>query len=83
MDMNFSAFDNVEVTDETAAEVAGIVTAIATVALAGTGFGAAAPLIGLGVKLGMKLCDGNYDCPELPALKAKLAAFDALPPLTT
>ncbi len=83
MGMNLSAFDNVEVTEDTAAEVAGIVTAIASVALASTGFGAAAPLVGLGVKLGMKLCDGEYDCPELPELEAKLAAFDALPPLTT
>ncbi|MBI9113246.1 hypothetical protein [Maridesulfovibrio ferrireducens] len=77
--MDFTEFENIEVNDDTAEMVAGAVTAIA--GFAGL-TGPLLPFLGLAVNLGLKLCDGGYECHELPTLKKMADGIEVLPDLT-
>ncbi|WP_319764499.1 hypothetical protein [Maridesulfovibrio sp.] len=77
--MDLSWIEEIEVTDQNAEQIGGVVTSIA--ALAGVGVAPAA-LIGLGVQLGLKCCNGGYKPKGLEVLQELAAEIEAYPELT-
>lgn len=77
--MDLSFIEEIEVTDQNAEQVGGVVASIA--ALAGVGVAPAA-LIGLGVQLGLKCCNGGYEPQGLSYLQGLSTELEELPDLT-
>lgn len=77
--MDLSFIEEIEVTDQNAEQVGGVVASIA--ALAGVGVAPAA-LIGLGVQLGLKCCNGGYEPKGLSYLQRLSTELEELPDLT-
>lgn len=76
---DLSWIEDIEVTDQNAEHFAGVVTNIVAAAGAGT---VVAPLIGLGLQLGLKLCNGGYEYKGLSCLQELANELDELPNLT-
>ncbi len=77
--MDLSWIEEIEVSDQNAEQIGGVVTSIA--ALAGVGVAPAA-LIGLGVRLGLKCCNGGYEPKGLSYLQGLSTELEDLPELT-
>lgn len=77
MDLNF--IDDIEITDQNAEAAGVVVSGIAAMAGAGT---IVVPLIGLGVQLGLKLCNGGYEARGLSFLQEIAKELEELPDLT-